>query len=156
MEADNQATPKPGANVEDDRNDKGQFIPGHPHRFSKDNQPENHPGRPQTKHLTDALLKHLDKPVSDIPFLAKAVKRLGLDVAKATGFDVLMAATALHAASGKGDILKQVWERIEGSVPKTLNLGPTDDFADYLDAMRSQTQFNSAEEPKETPDADTV
>lgn len=112
-------------------------------------------GRPQTKHLTAALLKHLEKPVKELEFLTKIAKKLKLDIETATGFEVLMACAAHHAATGKGDILKQVWERLEGSIPKVVTLGPTDDFADYLDAMREKTQFDSIEEPKESPDADT-
>ncbi len=144
-------------NKQRDHTDKGKFAKGNTlgNRFSKENQPENHPGRPPTKHLTDALLKHLEKSVKDIPFLVKIAKKLGLDTDKATGYEVLMGCAALHAAQGKGDILKQLYERIEGSIPKIVNLGPTDDFADYLDAMRAKTQFDPEEEPKDTPDAGT-
>ncbi len=140
-----------------DRDNKGHFKPGHSvgegTRYEKGHAPTS-PGRPQTKHLTDALLKHLNRPVKDSPSLVKIAKKLKLDVDKVTGFEVLMECTAIHAASGKGDILKQVWERLEGSIPKTLNLSPTGEFSDYLDAMRGKTQFDPEEEPKETPDAD--
>jgi len=159
MEQDNQAE-EISTDKRRDRNGKGQFEKGNHlgNRFPPGNN-ANPTGRPKSKAITDSLLVHLEKKAVLLDFTERAARKMGLDPEKVTVRDVLTATFLLNGMKGKGDISKEIWARLEGSIPKVLNLGPTDEFGDYLDAMRAQTQFDNVDEdtPEETePDADPV
>ena len=135
-----------------DRDEKGHFLEGHEvgkdTRFTKDNHPIS-PGRPKRKHLTDALLKHMNEKASSRDFTRQLADKLGVDPEQATGFDVLVLMAFRHALKGKGEILKQIWDRIEGAVPKSMTLDFDDPVQVYIDSMERATM------PDESPDEPT-
>lgn len=124
------------------RDDKGHFLPGHSvgseNHFTKENHPVS-PGRPKTRRLTDALLKYIGKKAEDVPFVNKLCKSVGLDPAEAKVEDVFIAAGIFQSIKGKGEYFKQVYNRIEGAVPKHLTLGGDDPVTVYMAMMKDRT-----------------
>ena len=138
-----------------DRDDQGRFLEGNSigedTRWTKDNHPRG--GRTKRRHFTKALLRHMDQPASESTVLTRAAQKLGLDPNEATGWDVMMASAILHGIKGKSDVLKQLWERVEGAVPKTLSLDVDDPVRLYLEDMRMATQPPPPETPAPDPSA---
>lgn len=137
------------------RDDKGHFLEGHTvgkdTRWDSTNNPRH--GRPKRRHLTDALMKHLDKPASAFDFTKKVAKRLGLNPDEITNYEVLMLASLGHGIKGKGDILKQIWERIEGVMPKQMTLDLDDPVRVYLSDMDATTMPEPPDVDQEGPQA---
>ena len=132
---------KPTDNQQD-KDEKGQFTKDNKlgNRFSAENQPEYNPGRPKTRALTDALFKHLKENAKKFPFTNKAAIDMKMDPKKTTIFEILMATLLKQAMQGKGDLVREMWARMEGQVPKHVTLIADDPVMEYLDFMRQQTE----------------
>ncbi len=103
----------------------------------------NPAGRPKGLDMTTAFRKVLEKPARDVPSAVTQAERLGIDLEEDKTIrvvDVLMEATVSHIMMGKGDILKQGWERIEGAVKQNFGLNEDDPVMDYLDFMKQTTE----------------
>lgn len=111
----------------------------------KPGQSGNPKGKPKGIEFTTALKALLNQPITKVPFIRAQCERLGIEVdpadKKTTVLEVVMAATLTQVVHGKGDILKHMWERMEGAIPKTLHL-EGDPFDDYLLAMKDKTSFD--------------
>ena len=110
----------------------------------------NPAGRPKGLDMTNSLRKLLDQPAVDVPFVKERAAALGIEIEEDDKsilvVDVLMTSGLLHSMSGKSDLFKQVWERIEGSVKKNISINEGDPFEDYLAAMKAQTTFDQMKE----------
>ena len=132
----------PAKGPDEQRDDDGRFARGNTlgTPWGPDNPPPKSPGRPKSKTLTDSLIRHLEKKADQFDFTKKAAKRMGLTPEDVTVFEVLAASSILHGMKGKGDILREMWTRLEGQVPKHVTLVADDPVMEYLDFMRQQTE----------------
>ena len=149
-------SPEQSSDKPADRDAKGYFTKGHSvgkdHRWTKDDHPIS-PGRPKSRLITKEIEKWLGRQASELSIASKAAKSLGLVPSEITVAEAFGITMLLHSMKGKDGIVKEVLKRIEGEVPKTLNLGG-DPFDDYLKAMRDKTQFDPEPPTEDDTDAD--
>jgi len=83
-------------------------------------------GRPSGSSWTATLRKLGKREVPNTPWAQKAIKSVGLDPEEATVEEVLLALCYYHAARGNVGYLRELFDRMEGPVPKKQEISGGD------------------------------